>query len=114
MQFSFYSKYNDRFWFTFFHEAAHVLLHPKDEVFLEDGHLEGAEEDEANDFSADYLIPPDIMTKLRENPPKSPSKVKAIAKELGIHPGIVVGRLQHEKLIAITSMNDLKTKLSVV
>ncbi|WZB77031.1 helix-turn-helix domain-containing protein [Achromobacter insuavis] len=41
IQLSLYGKTNDRFWFTFFHEAAHILLHAntsdeKKSVFLDD------------------------------------------------------------------------------
>lgn len=51
-------KTDDQFWFTFFHEAAHILLHGKRQVFLdfdikqEDG--EGAEK-QANTFAAGML-----------------------------------------------------------
>ena len=38
IQLSLYGKTNDRFWFTFFHEAAHILLHAADKksVWLDD------------------------------------------------------------------------------
>jgi HTH-type transcriptional regulator/antitoxin HigA len=36
IQLSLYGKQNDRFWFTFFHEAAHILLHDKNDIFLDE------------------------------------------------------------------------------
>lgn len=52
-------KTNDHFWFTFFHEAAHIILHGKKDVFLEN--VEGTEidqekEEEANAFAAKLLL----------------------------------------------------------
>ena len=52
-------SYSDIFWFSFFHEIGHILLHPKREVFLEnecvDAKLE-KQEDEANEFASETLI----------------------------------------------------------
>src|SRR5690606_21371076 len=36
IQLSFYGKKSDRFWFTFFHEACHLLNHSDKLVFLDD------------------------------------------------------------------------------
>ncbi len=52
-------KKDDFFWFTFFHEAAHLLLHSKKETFVDDGTDNDLLEDEANRFAADFLIPSD-------------------------------------------------------
>jgi len=51
-------KSNHHFWFTFFHEAAHILLHGKKEIFLEnvDGTVMDQEkEEEANSFARKYI-----------------------------------------------------------
>jgi hypothetical protein len=51
-------KSNNHFWFTFFHEAAHILLHGKKEIFLEnvDGTVMDQEkEEEANAFARKYI-----------------------------------------------------------
>lgn len=117
IQMSLYGKTNDRFWFTFFHEAAHILFHDKedkDAIFLdycEQGEqLESEQEREANEQARDWLIPAEYEAELsfiRYN-----KQVKAFADKLGIHPGIVVGRLQHEEKIAYKDMNGLKHKLT--
>jgi HTH-type transcriptional regulator/antitoxin HigA len=44
---------------------------------------------------------------------KSKAAVRGFAARLGIHPGIVVGRLQHEGLVAPSWMNDLKQGLQL-
>lgn len=112
IQLSLYGKSNDKFWFTFFHEAAHILLHSheKKSVFLDDPSKTGAntqEEDEANAWSRNTLIPNSYLARFSQIK-KSKTEVNNFAKEIGIHPGIVVGRLQHEKIIEISWMNDLK------
>ena len=100
---------DDHFWFTFFHEAAHVLLHGKRALFIdEDGAQRTPEEEEADKFAADLLIPPTKHETLLAGVPLSRARVLAFADEIGIAPGIVVGRLQHEKAIPFNWFRDLK------
>lgn len=114
IQLSLYGKTNDRFWFTFFHEAAHILLHSKKDIFLDewDGgeSVESLQEQEADRWAKEFLIPPEYAVEL----PKLRSKesVKAFADKLGIHPGIIVGRLQHEEVIPMKWMNDFKDRFN--
>lgn len=112
IQLSLYGKQNDKFWFSFFHEAAHLLLHAtkKSLVFLDDpgkASSDTKEEREANEWARDFLIPPAAAQRLPALP-KTKAAVCAFARELGLHPGVVVGRLQHDRLIEMTWMNDLK------
>jgi HTH-type transcriptional regulator/antitoxin HigA len=111
IQLSLYGKSNDRFWFTLFHDLAHILLHSKKKsVFLDDpskADSSSKEEQQANAWARDFLIPAEQAQQLAALG-KSKTEIRHFAKKTGIHPGIVVGRLQHEKLIAITWMNDLK------
>lgn len=98
---------NDHFWFTFFHEAGHLVLHSKKVMFVEgmDG-LDGAEEAEADTFSRELLIPPRFDAELARL--KSISAVRDFALRIGVHPGIVVGRLQKDGRLPWKSMNGLK------
>ncbi len=51
-------KSNDHFWFTFFHEAGHILLHSKKDVFIDEGKpTDTAEETEANEWAKTFLVP---------------------------------------------------------
>lgn len=111
IQLSLYGKTNDKFWFTLFHEAAHVLLHSKEKktVYLDDPSKAGAdskEEREANDWAGDCLIPKSSSAQLASL--RTKAAVNAFSQQLNIHPGIVVGRLQHDGLIDLSWMNDLK------
>jgi HTH-type transcriptional regulator/antitoxin HigA len=105
-------KKDDHFWFTFFHEAAHVLLHSKKETFVDDGTDNDMLEDEANGFAADFLIPPDNVSRLTSL--TSEHDVEAFAREIGIAPGIVVGRLQHDGLWGWNRGHSLKRGLHIV
>ena len=118
IQLSLYGKWNDRMWFTFFHEAAHILLHSKDkkQVFLDDpgGEQSGTDQErEADAWAADFLVPSAERHRLRYL--ADAGGVQAFAEELGIHPGIVVGRMQHEGLLDHRSpLNRLKERFEIV
>lgn len=113
IQLSLYGKSNDRFWFTFFHEVAHILLHGKDDIFLDEWSkgkdVPSEQEEEANQWARNFLIPSKYTLELSQL--KSKEQVKEFAAHLGLHPGIVVGRLQHDETISQTWMNELKEKL---
>lgn len=119
IQLSLYGKTNDKFWFTFFHEAAHILLHAenrqqKQTIFLDDptqAENDDSEENEANHWAGNFLIPPDYDHALTSLTTKS--QVIAFAKHIKIHPGIVVGRLQHDGIIDPSWMNDLKYSFQI-
>lgn len=116
IQLSLYGKQNDRFWFTFFHEAAHILLHDKKDIFLDDSsngdRLESQQEDEANAWAREFLIPSEYDAELSTL--RSREDVINFAERVGIHAGIVVGRLQYDKIIENNSkLNNLKVSLEI-
>lgn len=119
IQLSLYGKTNDKFWFTFFHEAAHVLLHggnksDRQSIFLDDPnstHTDDPREHEANAWAGNWLIPAEHAPSLPGL--RSKAAVCAFAQQLGIHPGIVVGRLQHDRFIEPSWFNDLKVPLQL-
>src|SRR5262249_44402693 len=86
---------DDHFWFTFFHEAAHLLLHNKKRLFLEGTDMpSNAEEEEANEFSACTLVPPEFQQSLLQLPADTHEIIR-FARHLRVSPGIIVGQLQH-------------------
>ena len=109
-------KKDDYFWFAFFHEAAHILKHSKKTIFLEGkaSDVENQEEAEANKYAADFLIPPREWAKIKRWKRYTKLKVSAFADQLGIAPGIVVGRLQHEKLLPHSHLNGLKQSVHII
>ena len=106
-------KTDDHLWYTLFHEAAHILLHSKKEVFI-DAKENGAEahEAEANRWAVDFLIPSGVWERFVEIGPNNVPTVRRFAEEQGIAPGIVVGRLQHERRLPWGHpLNKLKKRL---
>lgn len=106
-------KTDDHLWYTLFHEAAHILLHSKKEVFIDS--IENSAEEheaEANRWAADFLIPNGDWERFVEIGPKNVQTVRRFAEEQGIAPGIVVGRLQHEGYLPWRNpLNKLKQRL---
>ena len=103
-------KSDDHLWFSFFHEAGHILLHGKKDVFIEDNQSSD-KEDEANRFASEFLIPASKLKTFMLSTRLSKEAIRAFAAELGIAPGIVVGRLQHDSFLPVTHCNELKTRL---
>lgn len=104
-------KTDDQLWFTFFHEAGHILLHGKRDVFIEEEGDKDEKEQEADRFAADWLIPPGEWRRIAGRSRYSKQEIIAFAAEVGVAPGIVVGRLQHEGHLPYNHCNDLKLRL---
>ncbi len=111
-------RWTDIFWFSFYHEAKHVLDSEKKRTFVDEWGrrlLKGINDDAqaeaaADGFAADWLIPPDEWATFVASQASSRVCVEQFARRIGIHPGIVVGRIQHEGLVGYASLNDLRRK----
>ncbi len=110
IQLSLRYKTNDHLWFTFFHEAGHILKHGKKELFLEGNGMDDEKENEANDFASNLLIPVKVFNAFIKNKRPTKSLIIKFANELGIAPGVVVGQLQHHGWLPYTHCNDLKVR----
>ncbi len=107
-------KTDDQFWFSFFHEAGHLLLHGKDATFIEG--LTGSDvrqEDEADAYAGEILIPLVQWSPFIAAGRFYPDDILQFAEAVGIAPGIVVGFLQHDKLIKPEWHNGLKRKFEI-
>ena len=115
-------KTDDQMWFSFFHELGHLLLHKRMRSFV----LDNAAHDlfdrivdpemeqyeaEANQFAADTLIPPYALSEFVRRSNFNNDDIHDFSNEVGVSPGIVVGRLQHMELLAAYQGNVLKQKL---
>jgi len=115
IQLSLRHKSNDHFWFSFFHEAAHILKHAKKQVYLDDVKSGNTDlEEEANTFARNFLIPSKAYREFCKSRLFTAATVRSCARRLGIAPGIVVGRLQHDKLIPFGYLYELKKKFELV
>jgi HTH-type transcriptional regulator/antitoxin HigA len=131
IQLSLRGKADDKFWFNFYHEAGHILLHGRKEQFI-DNHgaglmFSGKNEDcsddtpyfteenklkeaEADEFSGNFLIPRKEFSKFVNEGDFSETSIKAFAKIQGISTGIVVGQLQNKGYLGWDKFYYLKRK----
>jgi HTH-type transcriptional regulator / antitoxin HigA len=101
---------DDHFWFTFFHEAAHLLLHNNELVFMESKETcSTKEEEEANLFSSAFLIPPEFEQELCSLPHDAKA-IMRFARKIGISAGVVVGQLQFRNILGHSEMSRLKNR----
>jgi len=94
-------KRNDIFWFTFFHEAGHILLHGKKDIFLEGVHSDRDEnkENEADEFAVKWTFPREAERELLRQPNLREADIQAFAERFNTHPAMIIGRLHHKKLL---------------
>jgi len=112
IQLSLRYKTNDYLWFTFYHEAGHILLHGKKELFLEGANgLDPEKEKEANTFSENELIQKKVFKQFIQATNRyTKANIKQFADQIGIAPGVVVGQLQHKGVLPRSHCNDLKQR----
>lgn len=113
IQLSFRYLSDDHFWFTFFHEAAHLLLHSGQRVFLEGDSIAVSDmnESEANQFAANFLISPEARREMARLT-IAPRPIMRFARKIGVSRGIVVGQLQHAGVIQQNQLNYLKGRFT--
>ena len=101
--------YADTFWFTLFHEIGHILNGDYGISFEKE---EGEKERLADEYAMNMLIPEESFENFIKKKNFSKRSVIQFAKDINRAPGIVVGRLQHEKIITEkdTAYNSLKVK----
>ena len=105
-------KSDDHLWFSFLHEAAHLVLHSKKSVFVDgiDGNGDAVEE-EANAWAGEFLVPRISWQTFVAAGDFHEDSILRYSATQGIAPGIVVGRLQHERLLPWNRLNNLKVRL---
>ncbi len=115
IQLSLRYRQNDHFWFTFFHEARHVLQEKKRDIFIETDKKQDYDpndlmEQDANTFAANLLIPELALQQFLARKKLDDEAIELFASEIGIAPGIVVGRLQRDVFLLYSQCNDLKRR----
>lgn len=96
-------KRNDIFWFTFFHEAGHILNHGKKYISLENvdyDEVEKAKEEEADQFAIKMTFSEEQELEVLSAAPLTEHDIINFAEKFGTHPAIIIGRFQHRKQIA--------------
>ncbi|WP_373060451.1 ImmA/IrrE family metallo-endopeptidase [Zunongwangia sp. H14] len=103
-------KRNDIFWFTFFHEVGHILLHGKKYISIENIKVEGENqefENQADEFASDWILSKEEEREILKLNPITYKDIVEYAEKFGTHPACIIGRFQHEKIIPFGVGNDL-------
>ncbi len=120
IQMSIRNKWADIFWFTFFHEACHLLKHRTQRQVLIHGHDFDVDpgiaeiEKVADMFARDFLIAPVRWSNFCNEACFTTDSVREFAQSVGIAPFVVVGRLQKEKRIRYNQLPTLKLRYTWV
>jgi len=114
----------DYFWFTLLHELGHVangdgltaVLAPDCDLVGEQAAKTSEKpeiEQKADRFASERLIPPSEMDGFiaRVKPLFSKVKIQGFALRLGVHPGIVIGQLQHRGAIHWSHSREFLVKV---
>lgn len=118
-------KTDDQFWFSFFHAAGHILLHGKRDTFIEESGgdpidqvaaaavTKGAKEQEADAFAGRLLVPDRALSRFvfAHETDFRMDRICTFARQQGVTPGIVVGRLQRTGHLPYSYCNELKVML---
>ncbi len=114
----------DTIWFNVFHELGHVLLHGKRNVYVSEasdrergqGDVQKRDvlEEEADKFAAAQLVDEKAYFHYLESGNITERTIRQFARSIGVHPAIVVGRLQHDRLIPFSAMHHLRPSLNWV
>lgn len=110
-------KTDDHFWFTFYHEAAHILLHGKKEIFLENikgTTIDQEKENEANDFASESLLTTKEYQEILDRNSYKSADIEHFAKKFNTSSGVIIGRLQRDKELDYSKGNELRKKVDLV
>lgn len=106
-------SYCDIFWFTFFHEIGHILLHGKKNQFIDyDGSTKDDKENEADEFASNILIPKKEYLELLSKK-VTLVDLNLFCKKIGINLGVLVGRFAHDGLISWPAAALHRVKINI-
>jgi HTH-type transcriptional regulator/antitoxin HigA len=103
---------DDQFWFSFFHEAGHLLLHTNEACVEEKDADSTAIEEEANAFAQEVILDPLGKDELMALKP-SKFSIARFAHRCRVSSGLIVGQLQHKNKIGHSTYNAMKVRYSV-
>jgi HTH-type transcriptional regulator/antitoxin HigA len=112
IQLSIHGRNADIMWFSLFHEIGHILLHGKREVFISFSKVQtNQREQEADEFATEALLPLTAFDEFEKRGNFTLKAVRAFAASIKISPDIIMGRLEHDKLVPYSQFAKHHTKL---
>lgn len=107
-------RVDDQLWFSLFHEIGHLLEGGRRRDVVEAlGEEEPARDEEAaaNEFAREAFLPTREVDDWLSRTPVDRAAIQVFARDQGVAPGIVVGRLQRDGRIGKAQFNDLKRRV---
>jgi HTH-type transcriptional regulator/antitoxin HigA len=109
-------KRNDIFWFSFFHELGHILLHGRKDVFLENVEYQGMDKEkeaEADAFAVEWTFSKKEENEVLKMDVLNQHAILGFAKRFNTHPALIVGRLQKLGRMPYSDGHDLIQKIDL-
>ena len=104
----------DAFWFTLLHELAHLVSGHEEAIDTRlENPADSTTEMQADALAGSWLLPTSGFQQIQcKWPYISRGSVEEVASDMGRHPGIVVGRLQHDRLLKYSQFRDYLVRVS--
>jgi HTH-type transcriptional regulator/antitoxin HigA len=102
---------DDQFWFSFFHEAGHLVLHGGEPHIECESDLTSKQEVEANQFAEKIIMEPAGEAAL-ETVTINPFSIARLARQCSVSNGVIVGQLQHRGRISAKLFTRFKIRYS--
>ena len=105
-------KTHDHVWFTILHELGHLILHYDSKrtiISTEELASDAHKDQEANEYARSFFVNEDAYDAFISARKFTRGCIVDFAAEQGVDPGVIVGFLQHDKLLEFGKLNDFKT-----
>ena len=104
------------FWFSFYHELAHIRYHKKSDIFI-DGLTEitpdEEKEKEADDFAARMLIKDSVRVKIENSALTNKTAIQQFSRDNQIHMSVLISQLQRLGVLSYKDISAQKLKTKV-
>jgi plasmid maintenance system antidote protein VapI len=103
---------DDHFWFSFLHEAGHLILHGSELNIEGTDSISAEKENEANRFAQEIILNPDGEEELRKVPVNK-FAIARFARRCNVSMGVIVGQLQNRGRLSQQRFNGFKVHYRV-
>ena len=110
---TFRQKRADIFWFTLFHEIGHFINGDSKQKFIDFESVENTRETKADNFAQKMLLDSSAYSEFVNKKSFSLKRIISFAESQKVAPSIVIGRLQHDKVIGWHEYTDVIQKYEV-
>ena len=110
---TFRQKRADIFWFTLFHEIGHFINGDSKQKFIDFESVENTRETKADNFAQKMLLDSSAYSQFVNENNVSLKRIISFAESQNVAPSIVIGRLQHDKVIGWHEYTDVVQKYEV-